>query len=58
MGLTAAAATAAATAAAAMAVAAMAVAAMAVAAMVVVLARQDSRNQHKDGDEDFHSIFL
>ena len=40
------------------AAAAMAVAAMAVAAMVVVLARQDSRNQHEDGDEDFHSIFL
>ena len=55
MGLTTAAATAAAAAAAA---AAMAVAAMAVAAMVVVLARQDSRNQHKDGDKDFHSIFL
>ena len=32
--------------------------AMAVAAMVAVLARQDSRNQHEDGDEGFHSKFL
>ena len=47
------------TAAAATAAAATAAAvAMAVAAMVAVLARQDSRNQHEDGDEGFHSKFL
>ena len=40
------------------AAAAAAAAAVAMAAMVAVLARQDSRNQHEDGDEGFHSKFL